>query len=158
MAREHRLQRIEALQGVRAGFVSRVMALALDLVILAVLYLVILSFVAVVRWIATDQGFHLSKPSTLVAVGVSFAIAVVYFGYLWTTTGRSMGEQFLGLRTVLADGRRLMARRAYVRSVLWVVFPVLILWVPISRKNAAVQDLICGTAVIYDWSYHPPAT
>jgi len=158
MAREARLQKIHALQGVRAGFVSRVLALALDFLILGALYLMILGFVAVVRWIATNRGFHLDKPHGWLGLATGFVIAVIYFGYLWTGTGRSLGEQFLGLRTVLANGDRMHARKAYVRSVLWVLFPICILWIPISRKNSAVQDIVCRTAVIYDWSYRPPAT
>jgi uncharacterized RDD family membrane protein YckC len=152
MAREARLQRIHALQGVRAGFVSRVVALALDFIILGVIYLLILGFVAIVR------GFHLDKPHGWFGLAVGFVIAVLYFGYLWTATGRSVGEQFFGLRTVRANGDRMRAGTAYVRSVLWVLLPIFILWIPISRRNDAVQDIVCRTAVTYDWSYHPPAT
>jgi uncharacterized RDD family membrane protein YckC len=36
-----------------------------------------------------------------------------------------------------------------------VLFPAGLLWVLASRRNASVQDLIVGTAVVYDWAYHP---
>jgi hypothetical protein len=29
------------------------------------------------------------------------------------------------------------------------------LWVLASRRNASLQDLVVGTAVLYDWAYHP---
>jgi hypothetical protein len=29
-----------------------------------------------------------------------------------------------------------------------------LLWVLASRRNASVQDLVVGTAVVYDWAYH----
>jgi uncharacterized RDD family membrane protein YckC len=39
--------------------------------------------------------------------------------------------------------------------VLYVLFPLGLLWILASRRNASVQDLILGTAVLYDWAYHP---
>jgi uncharacterized RDD family membrane protein YckC len=41
------------------------------------------------------------------------------------------------------------------RAVLYVLFPAGLLWVLASRRNASVQDLVVGTAVVYDWAYHP---
>jgi uncharacterized RDD family membrane protein YckC len=38
-----------------------------------------------------------------------------------------------------------------VRAVLYVVFLPGILWAAVSRRNASIQDLIVGTAVVYDW-------
>jgi uncharacterized RDD family membrane protein YckC len=52
-------------------------------------------------------------------------------------------------------GRRLSLRRALARAVLYVLFPAGLLWVLASRRNASVQDLVLGTAVVYDWAYHP---
>jgi hypothetical protein len=37
-----------------------------------------------------------------------------------------------------------------------VAFPIGLLWVLVSRKNASVQDLIVRSAVVYYWSYLPP--
>ena len=32
------------------------------------------------------------------------------------------------------------------------MFPLLLVWVAVSRHNRSVQDLVVGTSVIYDWS------
>jgi uncharacterized RDD family membrane protein YckC len=83
------------------------------------------------------------------------AIAVGYLALSWAATGRSVGKQVAGLRVVGRVGRRLSLRRSLARAVLYVLFPAGLLWVLASRRNASVQDLVVGTAVVYDWAYHP---
>ena len=86
--------------------------------------------------------------------GGGAAVAVVYLGLSWAATGRSVGKQIAGLRVVDRTGHRLSLWQAWSRAVLYVLFPVGLLWVLASRRNASVQDLIVGTAVVYDWAYH----
>jgi uncharacterized RDD family membrane protein YckC len=84
---------------------------------------------------------------------------VIAIGYLtcgWTWTGRTVGKQVAGLRVVDRSGRRLSAIRALPRAVLCVLFPAGLLWILVSRRNASVQDVVVGSAVIYDWRYRPP--
>jgi len=52
-------------------------------------------------------------------------------------------------------GRRLSLWRSFFRALLYVLFPVGLLWVLASPRNASVQDLVVGTVVVYDWTYHP---
>ncbi len=154
--RAARRDRIHALQGIRAGFVSRILAYVIDVVVLFVLGFLILCFVALVRWVVTSADFHIDRPEGWLSVVLSFLFATLYFEYLWSATGRSLGEQFFGLRTLRSDGARLRGWLALLRGALWTAFPIGLLWIVVSKRNAAVQDLICDTAVIYDWSYHPP--
>jgi len=151
MTREARLARARVLQGSRAGFVSRVLAAAVDVAVILLVETAIVAFVALVRWVITAGDFEISQPQGVVARVLTVALAVIYFGYLWTATGRTVGEQVLGLRTVTAYGSRVPWLRAYLRACLVLAFPVGLLWIVISRKNASVQDLLCRTAVIYDW-------
>ena len=145
------------MQGVRAGFVSRLLGFVVDLLVLAVIGFLIAFFVAVAKWALTSQGFNFDRPSGIAVLVGQAILAILYFTYFWATTGRTFGEQMLGLRVVREDGSRLRGGRAFVRSVLTVVFAIGVLWVLVSKRNAALQDLICRTAVIYDWSYHPPS-
>jgi uncharacterized RDD family membrane protein YckC len=64
--------------------------------------------------------------------------------------GGTWGDRVLALRVTDADGRRLRWRRSAMRAVLCTVFPVGLAWVLVSRENRSVQDLILGTAVVYD--------
>jgi len=154
--RADRLDRIHALQGSRAGFVSRVLALSLDFGLLFFFGFLIVGFVALVRWIATSANLSLSRPHGWFWVAVAFVLSSSYFAYMWATTGRTLGEQLFGLRTIRPDGSRLDARRSLVRGALTVLLPIGILWVLVSRTNASLQDLVSGSVVVYDWSYHPP--
>lgn len=158
MTRKARLARARVLQGTRAGFVSRVLAAVVDAAVVFLMAMAIVAFVAVVRWLVTTDGFELGTPRGIVGLVLTAALAVIYFGYLWTTTGRTVGEQVLGLRTVTEHGSRVPWLRAYVRACLVVAFPLGLLWIVISRKNASVQDLLCRTAVVYDWAYHAPTS
>jgi uncharacterized RDD family membrane protein YckC len=82
-------------------------------------------------------------------------VAVLYLTFSWSATGRSVGKQIAGLRVVDRGGQRLSVRRSFARAVLYVLFPAGLLWVLASRRNASLQDLVVGTAVVYDWAYHP---
>ena len=84
------------------------------------------------------------------------AIAVAYLTFSWSATGRSVGKQLAGLRVVDRGGQRLSLRRSFARAVLYVLFPAGLLWVLVSRHNASAQDLVVGSAVVYDWRYRPP--
>jgi uncharacterized RDD family membrane protein YckC len=155
-ARELRLERIRSVQGHTAGFVSRFFATVVDIIVLFVIGFLVVAFVALVRWVTTSHGFHLERPNEVVAGVVGFVLSVAYFGYFWGTTGRTLGEQFFGLRSVTKAGARIPWAAALLRSVLMTLFPIGVLWVLVSRRNASVQDLICRTAVVYDWRYHAP--
>jgi uncharacterized RDD family membrane protein YckC len=56
------------------------------------------------------------------------------------------------LRVVTDAGDELTFARAVCRALVLVIVPVLsMLWILVSRKNAGLHDLVCRTAVIYDW-------
>ena len=60
--------------------------------------------------------------------------------------------------TLLAAGatERSAPRQVAPEARVCVLFPAGLLWVLVSRRNAAVHDLLTRSAVIYDWSYHAP--
>ena len=154
MTRDIRYAEARALQGHRAGFASRVVADAIDLGVVWLLGLSALLAAGVVRYLVTGPPLRLPVlPNWLDGVAGA-AIAVTYLALSWAATGRSVGKQIAGLRVVDRTGHRLSLWRAWSRAVLYVLFPAGLLWVLASRRNASVQDLIVGTAVVYDWAYH----
>jgi uncharacterized RDD family membrane protein YckC len=154
MTRTIRYPEARALQGHRAGFASRIMADIIDLGVAWLLGLSALLVAGVVRYLLAGPPFRLPNPPLWLDAGAGAAIAVGYLTLNWAATGRSVGKQVAGLRLVDRVGRRLSLRRALARAVLYVLFPAGLLWVLASRRNASVQDLVVGTAVIYDWAYH----
>ena len=155
MTREIGYTEARALQGHRAGFASRAVADAIDLGVAWLLGLSALLAAGLVRYLLTGPPFRLPVLPNWLDVTAGAAIAVAYLALSWAATGRSVGKQIAGLRVVDRAGRRLSLWRAFSRALLYVLFPVGLLWVLASRRNASVQDLVVGTAVVYDWTYHP---
>jgi uncharacterized RDD family membrane protein YckC len=155
MSEDIRYAEARALQGHRAGFATRVVADVVDLGVAWLLGLSALVAVGVVDYLLTGPPFRLPVlPNWLDATAFA-AIAVGYLTFSWAATGRSVGKQLAGLRVVDRGGRLMSLRRSFCRAVLYVLFPAGLLWVLASRRNASLQDLVVGTAVVYDWAYHP---
>jgi uncharacterized RDD family membrane protein YckC len=146
----------KALQGHRAGFVSRIAADAVDLGVIWAIGLSLLLFAGVVRYLLTGPPLRIPVLPNWLDAAAGTVIAVGYLASGWASTGRTVGKQVAGLRVLDHAGRPPSPRRALLRAALYVLFPAGLLWVLVSRRNASVQDLLVGTAVIYDWSYRAP--
>jgi uncharacterized RDD family membrane protein YckC len=152
------VQPVEQTQGLRAGFVSRVAADMVDGAVVLLVGAVAALVVAMVRSLVGVGAFHLPRLRALGTLGGASAVFFLYLAFFWGTTGRTLGKQLVGLRVVTAAGGSLRAGRAALRAALCVVFPVGLLWVLVSRRNAAVHDLLLRTAVVYDWHARRPAS
>jgi uncharacterized RDD family membrane protein YckC len=155
MTREIRYTEARAMQGHRAGFASRVVADLVDLGVVWLIGLSVLLAAGVIRYLLTGPPLSLPVLPNWLDVSAGAAIAVGYLTFSWSATGRSVGKQIAGLRVVDRGGQRLSLRRSFARAVLYVLFPAGLLWILASRRNASLQDLVVGTAVLYDWAYHP---
>ena len=140
----------QALQGHRAGLVSRLGAIGIDAVVLVLIGILALLVVAGLRALFTGElEVEISSDATRGPLATLLVLA--YFGYGWGLNGRTAGKVALGLRVVRQDGSDLPGLRGLVRAVLYLFFPPGILWSAVSRKNASLQDLVLRTAVVYDW-------
>jgi uncharacterized RDD family membrane protein YckC len=148
-----RRARARAIRGVRAGLISRLIANVIDLAIAALLFFGVLFAAGVVMYMLGDGRFHLPHGGPVVtAIGYPVT-EITYLAYMWGSRGKSFGKELLGLRVLQKDGHVLRPIRALGRAV-FVTFlggPSL-LWVPFSRRNAAVHDLALQTEVVHDWS------
>lgn len=144
-------------QGQRAGIVSRVVANTVDgAVILAISGLLLLG-AAVVLYFVTAEGFHIPTIPRWIELPVAIALVAGYFTYGWSGAERTVGQYVMGLRVLRIDGHILTVREALVRTVAYMVFPLGLAWVVVSRREASLQDLVCRTQVVYDWSHRRPA-
>ena len=155
MTKAIRYAEARALQGHRAGFASRVVADVVDVGVAWLLGLSALVAGGVIGYLLTGPPFSLPVLPNWLDASAFAAIAVGYLTFSWSATGRSVGKQIAGLRVADRGGQRLSLRRSFARAVLYVLFPIGLLWVLASRRNASLQDLVVGTAVVYDWAYHP---
>jgi uncharacterized RDD family membrane protein YckC len=150
-----RSPRARALQGSRAGFVSRCAADGIDLVVVVVLYVAILTAVGIVEYFVTEKSFDMPQPDLAITTLTGWVIAIVYLTSGWTSTGRTIGKSAMGLRVVSARGEGLSPRHAFVRATVCATFGwVLLVWILVSRKRAGIHDVLLRTAVVYDWTTH----
>ena len=141
-----------ALQGMRAGFVSRVAAAGIDVGLVFAVLLAALAAWAVVVYLVTSDPLEFPDPGAVWS-GVAFTLLlVVVLTVAWSGSGRTLGNAVVGLRVLTQSGKRPTWRRALLRALIVVYVPLIsMLWILVSRKNAGLHDLVCRTAVVYDW-------
>ncbi len=143
-------------QGQPAGLVSRVLAGTADFCVVVVVIVAGYLGVAALRFLWNSRTFTFPTASFAVLVVVYSGLLGLYLAASWAIAGRTYGGHLLGLRVVTRRGRPLRPGSAMLRAVLCVIFPVGLGWVALSRRNLSVQDLLVGTAVVYDWAPAPP--
>ncbi len=128
MTRDIRYAEARALQGHRAGFVSRIVSDVLDLGVVWLIGLSTLVAAGVVRYLLTGPPLRLPVLPNWLDASAFAAVAVAYLTFSWAATGRSVGKQVAGLRVVERAGHRLSLWRSFTRAVLYVLFPAGLLW------------------------------
>lgn len=145
-------------QGLRAGVISRMGAMVIDIVYVAALLGVGYVGVAGFRFLRNPARFTFPQATLPQAAVVGCALAVIVLTISWNGTGRSIGMGLMGLRLLGPGGGNIHAARAFLRAVTCVVFPLGLFWSAISKRNASAHDLLFGTTVVYDWHMRvPPA-
>lgn len=140
-----------AIQGRRAGLVTRVLANAVDLGVVVVLLAIGYLAVAAVRFLVHPSSFRFPTPSFALVLIVGGVVMGSYFAVSWAVAERTYGDEVLGLRVVNFRGERLHWAGSLLRALLCVVFPIGLLWVLLSPRNRSVQDVVLQSSVIYDW-------
>ncbi len=135
----------------RAGFVSRAIADVVDATIVWAAATLLAVGAAVLRAVVVGSTFELPRLGISAAVLLPLAY-LAYLWFFWTTTGRTIGKLAMGLRVVTRTGDPVSGSRAFARALMCVVFPVGLAWTIVSARNAALHDLLFGTAVVYDSS------
>jgi uncharacterized RDD family membrane protein YckC len=138
-------------QGQRAGLITRLIAGAVDAVVVVALLVVAYLTLNGLLFLVDPRGFQFTELSPLVSAGAALLALVLYLCAAWSCTGRSYGCHLMGLRVVGRRGRRLRPDIALVRAALCALFPIGLLWCAGGREHRSLQDLVLRTSVIYDW-------
>ncbi|MFJ9173245.1 RDD family protein [Streptomyces sp. NPDC102360] len=133
-----------------AGVVSRGVAGLVDVFVLALVGLGVQVGVGCVRLMVVGPPFRMPDVSNWAAGPIGWGLAVCYLGGSWAMAGATPGARLLGVCVTDREGRRLRAVRALVRAAVAVSFPLGMLWIPFSRRRAALQDLVVRSTVSYD--------
>lgn len=143
-------------QGKRAGVVTRMVAAAIDGVVVTILLLTGYAAFSITIFLIDPRNFRFPDVGLLFSLTSAFCVLVVYQALAWWLVGRTYGGRVMGLRVVSFRGRRQRLSGALVRSLFCAVFPIGLLWVAVSRENRSVQDMVLRTSVIYDWQPKAP--
>jgi uncharacterized RDD family membrane protein YckC len=142
-------------QGRAAGVVTRLLAGAVDLVVVVVAVLALYAGYAALLFLWSPTRFRFPDVPVGVLTLLGGLLAVLYLALAWATTGRSYGGHLLGLRVVSRRGRRLSVPVALLRALLCVLVPLGLLWCAVSGTSSSLQDLLVRTRVVYDWAERP---
>lgn len=159
------------LRGYYAGFVSRLIAFSLDLllvvagqIIVVVMINIVFNFLglnalveALTGW-EPDSGVD-SPVARLVRWFTAFLSSFLFFGIysilFWLLIDRTPGKALLGLRVVRPDGDKLTFWRAVRRAVGYILsaLPLFLgyLWVLVDDRRRGWHDKLADTVVVYDW-------
>lgn len=143
-------------QGDQAGIVTRVSAAVVDALAVGLILLVLWVGLGAVLFIAHPIRFSFPSPTYAQAVGTGMVVAFGYLAASWTAAGRTYGNQLLGLRVLDRDGGTVNWPIAVIRALLYLVFPIGLLWILVDRRNRSLQDIVMRTNVVYDWRQHLP--
>jgi uncharacterized RDD family membrane protein YckC len=138
-------------QGRPAGFVSRLIAITLDLAILVV---IITTVTLVSQWLLATLG--LGQPTKIFVGALTAAFALVlwlgYFVGLISAGGQTVGKRIMGLRVVRTDGSRVTGKTSLKRFIGYIIALPLFwgyLIVLVDNRRQAFQDHFADTFVIY---------
>jgi uncharacterized RDD family membrane protein YckC len=156
--------------GQYSGFVTRAMALIMDLLIIMVTVAVINAVIALPlvyflnidpRTCAQAAGVaHTMTAALCRSVNVTWVLVAIftgpiYFIALFTFSGQTIGKYVMGVRVVRLDGRAMAVSTSAMRYLGYFVslLPLGLgfVWVIVDERRQGFHDHMAGTSVIYAW-------
>jgi uncharacterized RDD family membrane protein YckC len=139
-----------------AGVVTRLLAAAVDAVVVVLLAALLDLAAAGARFLWSPADFRWPRPTVATTVGALLLIAVIYLAAAWALTGRTYGSRLMGLRVLSSRNQLLGWTRSILRALISVLWPVGLLWCGISRTRSSLADVVLRTAVLYDAEPYAP--
>lgn len=161
------------MRGYYAGFITRAIALILDLAIIVSISFV---FSLIVRLVlnffglnelaaavydrrtggdATYDGLLVTFLRWATAFLTSVTFLFIYLVFFWTTIGKTPGKAILGLRVVQEGEPAVRFKWAVVRAVAYYLSALPLglgfLWVLVDDERRGWHDKLARTYVLYDW-------
>jgi uncharacterized RDD family membrane protein YckC len=140
-----------------SGFVTRAVAITVDVVLINVIAVVVGGAVSLV---ASSLGADGSLNALEAVIGgfAWFLWSAAYFVTFWTLTGQTPGNRLLGIRVVPAAGGTIKPVRSVRRFIGLVISTIPLgagfLPVLVDDKRRGLHDRIGGTVVVWDVPEH----
>ena len=138
-------------QGQPAGVVSRLLAAVIDFAVVAGIFAAGYLAVSGVIFLWAPVSFSFPAAGRTVVVAGVAALLWAYLTVSWATTGRTVGDDVVGLRVVGRRGGHPALVIALARALLCLIFPIGLLWCAVSERNESLQDVVLRTSVRYAW-------
>ena len=146
-----------SLKGHYAGFVSRLVAYSIDLVIITVTLVatgwLISTANRLVNVLNVDQPYPELRALFMGTGALLFAAA--YFILFWAAIGQTPGKTLLGVRIVSQDGGRISFLQAIIRYLGYFLSALAFFlgfgWILIDNRRQGWHDKLARTLVVYDW-------
>lgn len=144
-------------RGYYAGFVSRLLAYAIDL---AIITICLVFFGWLIQTVNSIFQLNLinSLPDlakVLVTSITALFFAAGYFTFFWTLVGQTPGKLLLGLRVVDQDGKNPTFGRSLIRVIGYALSALALYagywWILFDNRRQGWHDKLAGTYVIYAW-------
>lgn len=160
-------------RGQYAGFVSRLIAFAIDnFMISLTIFLTgwilrttaeMVPFESIMgssnAFISAIRGIFAFLTSSPMLVAYTTIFILLYHIFFLVLAGSTPGKAVLGLRVVGLDGKRLNFARAFLRVLGYIPSAVVLFvgffWIIIDNRRQAWHDKLARTCVIYTWDAHP---
>jgi uncharacterized RDD family membrane protein YckC len=139
-------------QGQRAGIVTRCLAAAIDVGVVIAMLAAVYFTIAGAMLIRDPKHADLPNFPRSVAVTAGGVLGIIYLAGSWSTSGRTVGDQLLGLRVEGRGGERLHILRSLLRACICVFFALGLLVAAVDRNRRSLADFLVGSIVVYDWS------
>jgi uncharacterized RDD family membrane protein YckC len=141
-------------QGHYAGAVSRLVAFAADVGASWGLFLLGQALLSFAIKLINGNTYVLTNHRFL-ALGVLVGWLFVYFAYQWAVSGKTLGMAIFGVQVVTQEGAPISPGQAIRRTLglalCFLTLGIGFLGILYQRERRALDDLVAGTAVVYDW-------
>jgi uncharacterized RDD family membrane protein YckC len=131
-----------------AGVVSRAVAYAIDIVVVAVVAFGIVAGIQLFGSVLGGDVRDLGRATVPVIIAVLPWLLISYNVAFWGLTGRTPGMALLGIRVISTGGRRASWLAALIRAVVLGYFPIGALWCLVDRRHQGVHDKVARTLVV----------
>jgi uncharacterized RDD family membrane protein YckC len=151
-----------------AGFISRLLAFFIDLIILILALSLTTTFInAFINLFNLQpflgQLFDNNEAIRAVTAGLAalagMLFVVAYGGLFWSLSGQTLGDLLFGVRVIRSNGSRVSFGRAILRIIGAYISGIALflgfLWALWDPRHQGWLDKLAGTVVVYDWPAVP---
>jgi uncharacterized RDD family membrane protein YckC len=142
---------------VKAGFLARFLAFLIDGIMLSIiswlLSLLLAPFVGAADATNSNMLALIAGGIGLVIIVILFFLQFIYFGYLWSKSGQSLGMKVVHIKVLRRDGAGLSFWRGGFRGTLgyWIsglIFGLGFIWAAFDGRKEAWHDKLFDTTVV----------